>query len=721
MLHFWLHWATMALSIFNTMAMLWLGLIIILMAERRRWGAWLASIALILGALFFVSHTIILAQEFRYLNWRLYLIWTTGVMLAVMLPYFWYGVMLWSAGFWSASNPSIRQRHRPFLIAMTVFLAISLVGLVIIANPFPQWVNTRPVKPLAVPNLLGVPAPILLFPLYILSCSALSLDVLYRAASTGHMMDDLARQRARPWLMGASVLQTVVSLMVAWAIIWVERNLGSSIHPTIYRDLINSENWRWFDLIINLLVAMIIMLLGKPVISYELFTGKALPRQGFLRHWRSVVIFAAGFGLVLGFSMNIFQSPVYILIISLVLTTIFYAIFSWRAYVDQEHNIARLRPFAASQQLLADLTRTAPLSSTVDVNTPFTALCQDVLQIKFAHLSALGSLAPLIEEPLVFPRDDHRSMPDLTALRTNIESPHLRAIPLNPRHYQGAIWAIPLWNERGLSGVFLLGEKVDNSLYTQEEIETARAIGERLLDTRASAEITRRLIRLQRQKIAESQVIDQQTRRVLHDDVLPLIHSAIIDLSSTATARDDTVQLLTDVHRRISNLLHEMPHPAVPEIARLGLIEALRQTAQRDMHDHFEAIHWDIASTADEMLARLSDLSAEVVFYAAREVIRNAARHARKPNMPLQLTVQVAVSPELKMIIEDNGRGVERSESAGSGQGLALHSAMMTIIGGSLSLESAPEQFTRVVLTIPTEEPFDMTNVAYFAKNAEND
>ena len=48
---------------------------------------------------------------------------------------------------------------------------------------------------------------------------------------------------------------------------------------------------------------------------------------------------------------------------------------------------------------------------------------------------------------------------------------------------------MPLWSERGLIGLFLLGPKRGNGLYTQEDIEIARASGERLIDTRASAEI----------------------------------------------------------------------------------------------------------------------------------------------------------------------------------------------------------------------------------------
>ena len=42
---FFVDWATMAVSLFNTVLLLWLGLTILLNAELRTWGTWLAGSA----------------------------------------------------------------------------------------------------------------------------------------------------------------------------------------------------------------------------------------------------------------------------------------------------------------------------------------------------------------------------------------------------------------------------------------------------------------------------------------------------------------------------------------------------------------------------------------------------------------------------------------------------------------------------------------------------
>jgi hypothetical protein len=111
----------------------------------------------------------------------------------------------------------------------------------------------------------------------------------------------------------------------------------------------------------------------------------------------------------------------------------------------------------------------------------------------------------------------------------------------------GASWAVPLWSERGLIGVLLLGEKRNGSLYTQEEIEIARASGERLIDLQASAEMSRRLMAIQRQRLAQNRVVDRRTRRMLHDEVLPRLHAAMLTLPPEAS---DVAGQLGEIHHQ---------------------------------------------------------------------------------------------------------------------------------------------------------------------------
>jgi signal transduction histidine kinase len=58
----------------------------------------------------------------------------------------------------------------------------------------------------------------------------------------------------------------------------------------------------------------------------------------------------------------------------------------------------------------------------------------------------------------------------------------------------------------------------------------------------------------------------------------------------------------------------------------------------------------------------------------------------------------------LAIRIEDNGVGLPAQPSgAANGQGLALHSTMLAVVGGTLAIEPNPAGGTRVFLTLPSE------------------
>jgi hypothetical protein len=59
-----------------------------------------------------------------------------------------------------------------------------------------------------------------------------------------------------------------------------------------------------FDLLIAGMIAVAIVLTGQAIVSYEIFTGKALPRGGLLSYWRRTLILAAGYGALLGATLS---------------------------------------------------------------------------------------------------------------------------------------------------------------------------------------------------------------------------------------------------------------------------------------------------------------------------------------------------------------------------------------------------------------------------------
>ncbi|MGH2521327.1 MAG: sensor histidine kinase, partial [Anaerolineales bacterium] len=666
---FFLDWAILTISLFNTILMLWMGLTVLLTAERRTWGVWLIGGSLLIGGVFFVSHTAIVG--FGLVMTRgLDFWWHAGWWPVVALPFAWYLVTLWYAGFWEDRQTPLHRRQRS-LFALVGLLTLGLVGLLLFANPLPSFAQAAQLNLSATPAVGGLPLLIVTYPIDILLCLSLSLDALLRPGPTARVMGDLARRRARPWLVATTVVLLVVSLLVAWVMVWVVSHARGKTLSGLFAA--TALTIGWFDLAIAALIALAALLVGQAVVEYEVFTGKALPRHGFRRHWRNAVILAAGYGLSVGWSLTVQLRPIYSLLLTALLMTAFYALFSWRSFAERDRTMRQLRPFVASQQLYARLL-TSFEPAEADALTPFRALCANVLGARRAYLIALGPFAPLVGPALRYPESQKALSLSFSEIAARFDSPQLMCLPLDPARHGGAQWAVPLWGERGLIGMLLLGEKSDGGLYTQEEIETARASGERLIDARASAEMARRLMALQRQRFAESQLLDRQARRVLHDDVLPQLHAAMLALNGAKSDSGEAIASLGAVHHRISDLLRRMPSATAPEIERVGLVGALRRMLDDDLKGAFDSVAWDVEPGIEAQLQTLPALTTEVLFYAAREAMRNAARYGRPDSTrPLRLRVGVNLNDGVKILIEDDGVGMDpaRDSERGSGQGLA--------------------------------------------------
>jgi len=696
-----LDWATMAVSVFNTILLLWLGMTVLLNAERRTPGIWIAGLMLLTGSIFFLSHTIILASGLNEVSQSLNFWWHLGWFPVVILPYAWYGVMLWYTGMWSEIDSPLHQRHLPWLYLMSGLAAL-VIGMLFFANPLPSFFQIIHLDITATPSLFGAPLLILVYPVYTLLCLGLSLDVLRHPAPPRRLMGDLARQRARPWLTAATGVQILVSLLVGWVMWWV---VNQTRLPTYTSEM--AATIARFDLAISALIAAAGLLLGQAIISYEAFTGKSLPRRGLTRYWRGLVLLAAGYALLASWSLARGLPEVYIMLLSGALITAIYALSSWRSFAERESYLAQLRPFVASQELYEQLlTPSSNAAADLQADQAFNALCQDVLAAQQAALVPWGALALLAGPSLVYPPGQNLPFPPAGEALAKVDNPHTLCIALEPPGEQLEGWAIPLWSPRGLIGVLFLGAKQDGGLYAQEEIEIARTVCERLLDLKASSEMARRLMALQRQRLAENQILDQRTRRTLHDEVLPQIHAILLSLDAAHdTGNREALAALEDLHRLVSDLLRQLPASTAPEVARMGLVRALQQAVQVDYKDAFDQVTWEISAAAESSIRALPPLSVEVLYYACREAIRNAARHARgeASASPLHLLIGADCQDGLEIYIEDNGVGMNREEvsASGGGQGLALHGTLMAVLGGALVVESTPNTSTRVTLTLP--------------------
>ena len=683
-----LDWAILVSSFVNLILLLWLGLIIFFSAEGRTLGVWLVGGAALLGAGFFVAHTTILAIGASVLARSLEFWWRLGWWPLIVIPPGWYFMTLWYAGFWNSQGGQVRRRHRWFVWLAGVIVLI-LVALFLLRSSLPSFEQVVTLQFENAPSLLGVPLLLLVYPIATVLCIGLALDALHHPAPSTHALGNLAHRRAQPWLIATSATLLIVGLLVALLIAVVVVG-GRPLHEIV-------QLLSWADLLIAWLITLATVLVGQAVVSYDIFTGRTLPRGDLHRHWRYALLLALGYGVVVGGSIAWDFRPIYSVLLSTLLMTGFLALSSWRAVARHEDFVRRLRPFVAARQL-----DRPPPGAEGDVSDALLALCNEVLRSDRAVLAAGPPLSSLLP-PLLHPPTAALDSQAIGLAVERVAASDSPLVQLEDPALPLLRWAIPLHDGRGQVGALLVGKRFGDALFTQEEVETARVVAERLLDGRANHELMQRLLTLQRQRLAEVRVLDQQARRILHDEALPNVHTALLMLSGNSDpVAQEAAPLLEDVHRRLANLLRNTPQIAATELSA-GLLAGVRQVLDGELAGQFARITWVCDAPTEAAVKALPPLTVEVAFYAVRELLRNVARHGRGADLtrPLHLTLEFrGLGSAISIEVADDGVGMNVGEREASGSGLALHGALLAMVQGQLEVRRNGAQGTRAVITL---------------------
>lgn len=699
--NFFLDWGVITVSVFNTILLFWLALTVLLNAQRRRFGVLLAGTGMTMGSIFFAIHTIIVYNGFTYTESQINTLWSLGWTILLILPIAWYMLILWYLGFWESESHYLQKRQKYwFFIDLILFFITA--RYVLFTKTLPTFIDFASMDMSNALSIQNIPVLIIIYPIYILLSIALSIDALRFPGHNFRIMGELARMRARPWLMASSFMLLVVSLMVTSFMLWVLFNSWKyeryDTYILIYAVVAIS------DLVISSCISIAILFLGQAITSYEIFTGNTLPRRGLFRNWLNTIFLSAAYSIIIGAGLVGRIAVIHYLMFTAFLMTGFYVMANKRFYLERERFMQELYPFVKTQNIYSNL-----LDGNEDLdnqdNVSFIAMCNDILETEKAVLIPLGYFSSLINKSFYYPAESEEYEINFEEISHKENLHDNLCFMLNPDDFSGLILYVPLWSEKGLSGLLFLGRKKDNGLYAQEEIEIARSISERIIDTYASAQMAKTLVDTQRKRMTETKLIDNQTRRILHDEILPLLHTSIIGLSANQD-KNEIITSISDAHKQISDLLRNNGNDSLIKVSKSGLIAALKDFIEKEMKNCFKEIIWDIDSEAENYLKNQSLTVNEVIFYAIREIIRNSAKYAVNNEDGLILKIKSAIDNELKIIIEDNGQGInpDHKSESGSGQGLKLHSTMLAVIGGYIAIESEKNNFTRANIVLPVNK-----------------
>ncbi len=653
-------------SLFITFLLLWLGVMVLLASSPDRWFALLAGVGLLLGAAFFVSHGMIVGRGPTGGGSGMEFWWRLGWVPAITAPLIWYATVLRYAGL----DAKRRNRlHIPLLIGLSI-LGIVVLVMLVTNNPFSTYSDLRA----NAAQVEKTPLVIQLYVILAILCFTLPIIALFVGRT-----EEIApvHRGSRIWLAGTGILMQIAVIIVGRLAGWAIRNAI----PLLNQDQGTMQVIFVFDVLVLILIGGSIILLGRAVVAHEVFTERPLPHQGAIRRWYGVIIASAACATLISLAHARQIVPLYSLTTlgGLAITT--YALFTWQAFSSQEQFVGRLLPFVTSLSLPERLLGVG--KTTQD----FSAEAERLLAALCIVIDAPAALLTFARRPKDIRY--HWTGPPPTGKAANAIQ-----VPLTSSTTSGELW---------------LARKNMGDVYTAEEIALAHACGERLLDAIAGEEIAVALLDLLRRRLTEFNVITARHKRVIHDDVLPDLHLALLNLPPTDQSSEATTAL-TRAHHTLSELLRNTPHTPSLDLERQGMRQALHRTLEHDFVDQFDSVHWNWDADADSHLRALPDLAREVLYYATLEAIRNAARYAGQPDALPSLTVSLHNSAppnttngtandtgRLTLTVRDNGPGIPTPNtpgktkadttpqppngiSAGTGQGLLLHTTMMAVV-----------------------------------------
>jgi NarL family two-component system sensor histidine kinase LiaS len=202
-----------------------------------------------------------------------------------------------------------------------------------------------------------------------------------------------------------------------------------------------------------------------------------------------------------------------------------------------------------------------------------------------------------------------------------------------------------------------------------------------------------------RQEMAISEERNRLARD-LHDSAKQMALAASFQLGTALTLYDRDPQvakkhlveadaLVDSVRNELTNLVHELrPKPVDGQ----DFSETLKEYVVDWSHRCEIELNMDIEENDELSLG-----TQEALFRIAQEALANIARHSSASRTDVSLEYETGV---VKMIIKDDGHGFDKSVQHG-GLGLYSMRERAEALGGCFTVESSPEQGTKIVVTLP--------------------
>ncbi len=269
----------------------------------------------------------------------------------------------------------------------------------------------------------------------------------------------------------------------------------------------------------------------------------------------------------------------------------------------------------------------------------------------------------------------------------------------------------PVAHSGDLLGLLVVERTADGAPFTEDDervlTELARQVGLALHNVQLDSALQASLdeLRLQAEELRASRArivatADQARRQIerdLHDGAQQHLVALAVKLGLAKQLLESPPSVLGPLFDELRGdaqatltQLRELAHGIYPPLLMdRGLPEALRAAANRSV----------LPVDVDAAVGRFPAEVEAAVYFCCLEAMQNAGKHAGA-GARVKITV-TGGDRELCFEVEDDGAGFDASGAQRKGHGFVNMADRLGAIGGSLTVDSAPEQGTRIGGVIP--------------------
>jgi signal transduction histidine kinase len=289
---------------------------------------------------------------------------------------------------------------------------------------------------------------------------------------------------------------------------------------------------------------------------------------------------------------------------------------------------------------------------------------------------------------------------------------HYKAVDVTTDFLTRSILCVPMIFKGKVIGVIEIMNKLEGD-FTESDLTLLNSIATYAAIAIENARLHQSVLTERDRVVVAQEEVQKNLARDLHDGPTQLVAGMLmrLDFVKKALTRDpslleEEIVRLMDLGQRASHQMRTLLFELRPLVLETqGLVPALETfLTRRQKEEAGTTLHLEVGTErGDDQLTRRDPKDEAAIFAIVQEAVINALKHAQADNIWVRLAEQAG---ELMVMVQDDGVGFDTTvmendyEQRGS-LGMVNIRERAELVGGHLTLRSAPGQGTEVMIRVP--------------------